>query len=331
MLPLGSFLALPFAGWAVAHYGSRVMTFLSTLCYALLLAGLGFSHSVVSMSVLLFFFGFWGDVLNIAVNVQALQVQETFYTGRSLMSSFHGMWSLGALSGAFSGGLFMKGEASLQNHFGLVTMALCLLAIIFLFFLVRKDKPREEKQPLFAWPEKSLMLLGAICFCCALCEGAMADWSSLYYKQVLNDVKRVSTTGYTSFTLLMAIGRLVGDRIADRMGYRGILLFDSILISLGLSVALFIATPISVIVGFGLVGFGVATIIPIVYSLASKSGKMAQSAALAAVSTVGFTGFLLGPPAIGFIAHQTGLRWALLLVLGLGIGIGLLAGKVTGR
>ena len=108
MLPLGSFLALPFAGWAVAHYGSRVMTFLSTLCYALLLAGLGFSHSVVSMSVLLFFFGFWGDVLNIAVNVQALQVQETFYTGRSLMSSFHGMWSIGAFVVTMFGGILAK-------------------------------------------------------------------------------------------------------------------------------------------------------------------------------------------------------------------------------
>lgn len=327
MLPFGSLVALPIAGWAVSKYGSRNTVFLSTLLYAVLLALLGISHSTFLLSLSLFFFGFWGDVVNIAVNTQALGVQDN-YAGKPLMASFHGMWSLGALTGAFTGGLFMKASWDLDTHFALMGALIAAIAVYFYFTLVPNDKPRDHSQKLFAWPDRTLLLLGAICFCCALCEGAMADWSSLYYKQVVNQLNKVSTAGYTAFTLLMAFGRLIGDRITERIGYRSSLLLDSILIASGLSLAIFLPSQWTVIAGFGLVGFGVATIIPIVYSLAGRSKTLAPSVALAAVSTLGFTGFLFGPPVIGFIAHETGLRWALLLVLVLAGVIGVLAGRV---
>lgn len=333
MIPLGSLLGLPFASWSVARFGSKAMTFASTACYAMLLLLLGLSaalNSVWVLALVLFCFGFWGDVLNIAVNIQALQVQEAYYA-KPLMSSFHGMWSLGALTGAFTGGVFMKLGWSLGLHFACMALLLGAVAIVFLYGLIPNDRPREATQKLLAWPDKALWILGAICFCCALCEGAMADWSSLYYKQVLQDVNRISTTGYTSFTLLMAFGRLVGDRLTSRLGYRGILFADSLMIAAGLGLAIFLPWPSSVIIGFGMVGLGVATIIPIVYTLAGRNTSMVPSTALAAVSTVGFTGFLIGPPVIGFIAHETGLRWALLLVLFLGLMIGLLAFRVRVR
>ena len=158
----------------------------------------------------------------------------------------------------------------------------------------------------------------------------MADWSSLYYRQTLKDVTAISTTGYTAFTLAMATGRLVGDRIIHATGNRTALIGDGIIIALGLSLALAFPTPWLVIAGFAMVGFGVATIIPIVYSIAGENKVMPPSVALAAVSTVGFTGFLVGPPVIGFIAHETGLRIALLLVLLLALVIVLIARKVKG-
>lgn len=327
MLPLGSLIALPFAGWSVSRFGSRTMTFLSAILYALLLVLLGYMDNVSALATVLFLFGFWGDVLNIAVNTQALQVQEEHYS-KPLMSSFHGMWSLGALSGAFFGGVFMKAKWTILNQFLFVAIAITALVVFFFFYLIPKDSTKHKNQQLFAWPDKALWLLGAICFCCALCEGAMADWSSLYYKQVLNDLERVSTTGYTAFAFLMAFGRLIGDRLTERLGYKGILMLDSLLISSGLALAIGIQQPIVVIIGFGLVGFGVATIIPIVYSLAARTKTMAPSTALAAVSTVGFSGFLFGPPVIGFIAHAISLRWALGLVLLLGLVILFLGRKV---
>ena len=325
MLPLGSLVALPIAGWSVSKFGSRGMLLLSTLMYAALLTSLSFCHSTWMLSIALFFFGFFGDIVNIAVNTQALQVQEE-YKGKPLMSSFHGMWSFGALTGAFMGGVFMKQSASLVTHFSVIALCIVGLALFFFFRLVPHDQPMQSDQKLFALPDRSLLILSLICLCCALCEGAMADWSSLYYKQVLHDVDRVSTTGYTAFALLMALGRMVGDKITERFGYKGTLQLDSVIITVGLSLAIFWQHPVVVIIGFGMVGLGVATIIPIVYSLAGKSKTMAPSVALAAVSTLGFSGFLVGPPVIGFLAHEVSLRWALLLVVGLAGLIGVLAG-----
>ena len=327
MLPLGSMVALPFAGWAVSHFGSRTMTFISAMLYIILLLAIGYSPSVLILSVVLFLFGFWGDVLNIAMNTQAILVQKEMYT-KPLMSSFHEMWSLGAMMGAFLSGVFMKADLSTIQHFWWTATFIAVIAIFFLFHLIKNDSLISKEQKLFAWPDKTLLLLGAICFCCALCEGAMADWSALYYRQVINEVKRDVTTGYVAFTFMMAFGRLIGDWLIARLGYKSILMMDSLFIAAGLGLAIAVQNPITVIIGFGLVGFGVATIIPIVYSLSGRTKTMVTSAALAAVSTVGFTGFLIGPPIIGFVAHEIGLRWALSLVLILGLVILILGRKV---
>jgi fucose permease len=254
------------------------------------------------------------------MNTQAILVQKEMYN-KPLMSSFHGLWSVGAMTGALVGGILMKAGLTTSQHISLITVLVIILSSIFFFRLIHKDSVSNEDQKLFAWPDKALLLLGAICFCCAMCEGAMADWSSLYYKQVINDVHRVSTAGYTAFAFMMALGRLIGDRITARLGYRGILALNSLLVCTGLILAIFIQHPVSVIIGFGMVGLGVSTIIPIVYSLSGRTKTMATSAALAAVSTVGFTGFLVGPPIIGFVAHEISLRWALLILLVLGLTI----------
>lgn len=326
MLPLGSLVGLPLAGWAVTVLGSRLINYLSAIGYALVLLFIGYSSSVLGLSIALFLFGFCGNVLNISMNTQALLVQEELYD-KSLLSFFHGLWSIGAMSGAALGGYTMKIGASTQQHFGIVTGIVVAVTTTAVIYLIRKGKLKSE-QKIFALPDKTLWLLGAICFCCAICEGAMADWSSLYYKQVLDDMQRVSTTGYLIFAGMMALARLIGDVMIGRLGYKGALLLDGVLITVGLLIATALSYPVTVIIGFGLIGFGVATVIPIVYSLSAKTTTMSTSAALAAVSTVGFSGFLVGPPMIGFIAHQTGLRFALLLLSLLGIVILLLCRKV---
>ncbi|MBO9562926.1 MAG: MFS transporter [Niastella sp.] len=326
MLPLGALVALPFAGWAVSVLGSRLMNFASAIAYALVLLFIGYSSTVFMLSVALFLFGFCGNVLNIAMNTQALLVQEEMYD-KSLLSSFHGLWSIGAMTAAGLGGYTMKIGATTTQHFMTVAVIVTVISSAMVFYLIRKTKPAGE-QKIFAWPDKTLWLLGAICFCCAICEGAMADWSSLYYKQVLNDLQRVSTSGYMVFACMMALGRLVGDGVIGKLSYKKALMLDGSLVTIGLLLATSVAHPVAVLIGFGLIGFGVATVIPIVYSLSAKTTTMSTSAALAAVSTVGFSGFLVGPPMIGFIAHQTGLRYALLLLSLLGLIILWLCRKV---
>ncbi len=319
MLPLGSFIALPIAGWAVDRFSSRWMTLISCIAYALMLYLISRAGTVFLLSLCLFFFGFMGDIMNIAMNTQGLDVQHRM--NKPILSSFHGMWSLGALAGALICSFTLERSMSTMAHFLLVMILVIIISVLLFGFLIPADDKAEEGKKLFAMPDRALWFVGMICFCCALCEGAMADWSSLYYQEVVNDPGRVSTTGFTAYIFAMTVGRLTGDKLLVWMHYKKVLMLDSMFISLGLTLALAFHNQLFTIIGFSLVGFGASTVIPIAYMLAGRSKTMKASVALAAVSTIGFTGFLIGPPIIGFVAHQTGLRIALLLVLLMGIAI----------
>lgn len=329
MLPLGSFIALPFAGWAVARFGSRLVAPVSVVAYALALYGLSQSPTVHTFSLALFIFGFVGDTVNIAMNTQGLDVQRAM--DKPILSSFHALWSVGALCGALVGGWTLKQNLDTATHMLIIFIPVSILALVNYRFLLPDEGKDQEGGKLFALPDKTLLLIGIICLCATLCEGAMADWSALYYQEVLSGPVGVSTAGFTGYAFTMALGRFSGDRLIHAFGYRNVLMLDAVLIAGGMALALAFRWPAMVILGFGLVGFGVSTIIPIAYSMAGRSNTLRPSVALAAVSTVGFTGFLIGPPVIGFIAHEVGLRTALLLVTALGVVIFLLSSTVGKR
>ena len=326
MLPMGSLIALPFAGWAVDRVGSRLMSTLSLLLYAVALYVLSLSPTVFALSVALFAFGFIGNTVNIAINTHGLDVQHLL--AKPILASFHAMWSVGALCGALLGGWTLRHNYSTGTHYLIVLMPLALLSVASYYFLLSVDDEQHESKKLFALPDKALMLIGVICLCSTLCEGAMADWSALYYQSVLEDATVKSTTGFTAYAFTMSIGRFTGDKLIHWMGYRKVLMMDALLIAVGMGIALASSLPILVIIGFALVGYGVSTVIPIAYMVAGRSKTMRPSVALAAVSTVGFTGFLIGPPVIGFIAHEIGLRSALALVILLAISVFALSWRV---
>jgi MFS family permease len=327
MLPMGSLVALPIAGWSVHRFGSKWVTLTAAIAYGLILLLISSAGGIWQLSVLLFCFGFAGDILNISMNTQGLSVQQIL--NKPILSGLHAQWSIGALAGAVIGGWSMKNNQSTAVHFMIVSIISMSIALWMSFYMIKDYQHAEAGQKLFTRPGKALLLLGMTCFCTAMAEGAMADWSSLYYRQVLQNQSRVSTTGYTAFTFAMAIGRLMGDRLIQIFRYRNTLIFNGVLIASGITIALTWQVPVAVIIGYALVGLGVSSVIPIVYMIAGMSRTMAPAAALATVSTIGFTGFLIGPPVIGFIAHETSLRFALILVVVLGIIIVLLAGKAV--
>jgi MFS family permease len=326
MLPMGSLIALPFAGWAVDRVGSRLMGPLSLVLYAVALYALSLSPTVFTLSAALFAFGFIGNTVNIAINTHGLDVQHLM--NKPILASFHALWSVGALCGALLGGWTLRNNYSTGAHYLMVLIPLTLLSVASYFFMLRIDDEQHESKKLFALPDKALMLIGVICLCSTLCEGAMADWSALYYQSVLENVTVKSTTGFTAYAFTMSIGRFTGDKLIHWMGYRKVLMMDALLIAGGMGLALASSLPVLVIIGFALVGYGVSTVIPIAYMVAGRSKTMRPSVALAAVSTVGFTGFLIGPPVIGFIAHEIGLRSALALVVVLAIGVFALSWRV---
>jgi MFS family permease len=323
-LPLGALSALPFSGWIVQKLGSKIISIFSLIIYSLSLYSISTAITATALSVALFLFGFIGNLANISMNTQGLAIQKIL--NKPILSKLHAMWSIGAFLAATISGWTMKLNFSTSSHFIIISL-LGLLSCLSVYKFLVKDQETNEPQKVFVLPTKDLMLLGFICFCVAMSEGAMADWSSLYYRMILKDVQQISTVGYTAFAFSMAIGRFVGDKLIQLFGYQRVLKLNGLFILIGMTIALVFQSPLTVIVGFSLVGLGVSSVFPVVYILAAKTSSMSPSAALSAVSSVGFFGFLVGPPIIGFVAAQTGLRFALGIVAFLGLFIWMLTFK----
>jgi MFS family permease len=325
MLPLGALCSLPFSGLLIAKVGSRWMSVISLVIYILSLVSISLVPTTLLLSIVLFLFGMFGNFGNISLNAQGISIQH--YIQKSILSSLHAMWSVGAFTAAAFTDWMMEENRTMEEHYFLIAIIMTVIILPLFFSLVKDPVQANENQKIFAWPTKALLVLGLICFCGAMSEGTMADWSSLYYRKIINQPHVVSALGYTAFALFMSIGRFVGDPLIERWGHGIILKANGILIAIGMVTALVSTLPVLVLVGFALVGLGVSSIFPVVYILASKEKSMLPSAALAAVSSIGFIGFLVGPPIIGFIAEGVGLRSALMAVVILGVIIVLLANK----
>jgi MFS family permease len=325
-LPVGLMTGLPLAGWAVTKFGSKAAVTFATILYPLTLIMLGLTNEVWQLVTVLFFFGLWGNLLNISINTQAVGVEAAY--GRSIMASFHGMWSLAGFSGAGIGTLMVSAGISPFVHFTIICASMLLLMLIAHRYALPQDAPHEGKQTLFAKPDSAILKLGLIAFACMACEGTMFDWSGVYFKKIVHAPESSTTLGYVAFMCTMAAGRFLSDRLLTRFGVKPVLRASGILIASGLGTAILFPYIIPATLGFLLVGFGVSSVVPTVYGLAGKSKTMSPGMALAAVSSISFFGFLFGPPVIGFIAEATSLQWSFALVALLGFGTTLMAGKI---
>ncbi|MBX9732967.1 MAG: MFS transporter [Chitinophagaceae bacterium] len=321
-LPIGSMCSLPLSGWLVAKLGSRKVATLSGLIYPSVLICLGFCNTVPLLITTLFFFGLFGNMMNISVNTQAVGVEALY--GRSIMATFHGVWSLAGFSGAAVGTLMIARGFDPNQHFIGIAAVMMSLALYTQQYILRSDNSSPD-QPIFAKPDANLLKLGLIAFCCMAAEGTMFDWSGIYFQKVVEAPKNLTTLGYAAFMSTMAGGRFLGDRLVTRFGRKKILLGSGSVIATGLLTAVIFPSLVTATAGFLLVGIGVSSVVPVVYSEAGKSTTMSAGVALAAVSSIGFLGFLIGPPLIGFIAELFSLRTSFAVIALLGFGTTLLA------
>jgi len=277
---------------------------------------------------ILFFFGLWSNLLNISMNTQAVGIESLY--GRSIMASFHGLWSLAGFCGAAIGNFFVSNSLSTLIHFSTIGAFISILIIAFYKNTLPAEAniSNDTKHKFFVKPERSVLLLGLIAFCCMICEGSMADWSGVYFQKIIQAPEKFITMGYVAFMATMATGRFLGDRLITKFGVKRILQFSGICIATGLTIMITLPYLQTAIAACLCVGVGVSCVVPIVYALAGRSKTMLPGVALAAVSTVSFLGFLLGPPVIGFIAQASSLRWSFALIALLGLGTTLLAGKL---
>ncbi|WP_262898961.1 MFS transporter [Hymenobacter piscis] len=322
-VPVGCLVALPLAGWLVQRWGSRHVVLLGAGLYSLSLPLLGLAGQFWTLAPALALFGFASNLVNIAVNTQALGAQTHY--GKPIMGSFHGLWSLaGFLSGLLATLLISRRVAPLP-HFMLVMGLGLLVAAVAHRYTLRHDTGREAGGRRLRRPDPVLLRIGLIAFCGMLCEGAMFDWAGIYFQRVIQPSPALVTSGYVACMSTMALGRFLADALTYRFGPKRVLQLSSALISGGLALAVALPYLGPALVGFLLVGFGIASVVPLSYSAAGRVGSVAPGPALALVSTIGFTGFLLGPPLIGLLAQAFSLRQALAVVAGVGALIGLLA------
>jgi MFS family permease len=325
-LPVGLMASLPLAGWLVAKQGSRRVALVGALLYAITLLTLGLAATPVQLLGCLVFFGLAANLLNIAINTQAVGVEALYK--RSIMASFHGVWSLAGFVGAAVGTTMIGYGIDPLLHFGLITGLIIAGVLVAIRYLLPADaNAQAADQPIFVWPDKSLLTLGLIAFCCMICEGAMFDWSGVYFGKVVMAEKAWVGAGYTAFMSTMAAGRFVADRFTSHFGRVRTLQLSGLLTASGLLLAILLPQLGPALVGFLLVGFGVSSVVPLVYGAAGRSTVMTPGVALAAVSTVGFLGFLIGPPLIGLVAGATSLRISFSIIALMGLSIALLAGK----
>lgn len=325
-LPVGQLISLPLSAWLSSRFGTKTVMLIASVLYPLTLVLLAGTGSVTQLIVALFLFGIWANMINIAMNTQAVGVENLY--GRSIMASFHGLWSLAGFTGAVLGSFFVSIGLTPLIHFSIVCATTGVIVLASFKSTLPNETSRKNAKSAFAKPDKSILMLGLIAFSCMVCEGAMADWSGVYFQKVVETPARFTTLGYVAFTATMAIGRFAGDWLVTRFGVRRMLQMSGSIITAGLLTAVLFTNLISATAGFLLVGFGVSSVVPIVYGLAGKSTVMSASSALAAVSTIGFLGFLIGPPLIGFIAQAAGLRFSFALIAILGFGTTLLAAQV---
>ena len=318
-LGVGSIIAMPASGALVARYGCRRPLIVSTLVMCLTLPMLAVISDLTLLGGALLLFGAGLGTLDCVVNIQAVIVERA--SGRPMMSGFHGLFSVGGIAGA--GGV----SALLSLGASPLIASLCVVALIaaLLFYAAPSFLSYGGKGdgPAFAIPHGVVLFIGILCFIVFLTEGAMLDWSAVFLTSVHGLDPSQAGLGYTAFATTMTIGRLMGDRIVQRLGNARIILFGGLLAGGGLALATLVPSWIAGIGGYALVGAGCSNIVPVLFTAVGRQKTMPEHVAVPAISTLGYAGILAGPAAIGFIAHATNLSVAMLGLAGLLVAVAL--------
>ena len=320
------------SGYLVNRFGSRITLILSTVTYAIVLTSIPFSHDFAALFLTLLLFGAAANLVNIALNTQACALEGI--SGRNIMSSFHGLWSLGGLSGGILGVLFIRSGVPIPVHYaGIAALCLCMALSGGRRLIAdnRTSKPGDADTRgslSLSGIDRTILLLGVIGFGGMFCEGTLFDWSGVYFATVVRPDEGLVRAGYIAGMGAMTLGRFLADGFVARYRASAVLRGCGLLITSGLLSAVVFPYLLTATLGFLLVGFGISSIVPICYSMAGRQRSMSASIAITVVSSVSFVGFMVGPPLIGLLSEAFDLRIALGAASLFGLFIVLLAGRI---
>jgi MFS family permease len=308
--PVGLLVAQPVAGAIVARIGSRPLVAAAPVLLApVVLPAVAVDAPTLLLATLIV--GAANGVLDISMNVQGLAVERT--GERRIFNSLHAAFSFGALGGAaLAGGAIAVGLEP-PAHLAIVAAVGAAGSLAAARGLLPAEADARSD---IARPSRRLAAVGVVAFCALLAEGSVFDWSAIFMKREAHSSSALAPIGFAAFSLSMAVGRLRADAAAERFGSSAVARAGAFAAAAGLGVAVVSQVPVGGVAGFAVMGLGLAAVFPLSLRAAGEDPELAGPA-LAAVSTVGYTGFLVGPPAIGLLAELLGLAGALACVCGL--------------
>ncbi len=308
---MGAVLTMTLGGWVASKLGTHVTTPLGLLGCALLLPFMGASWNFASLAISLLVFGACQGTMDVSMNANGVAVEHA--GAGPIMSRLHAGWSIGAFIGAListqvaSMGIAVFPEFTVEAGFLAVGAAI-------LRFTMLPDR-HAGAGPGFKRPTGPLVLLGALALVGLIAEGSAGDWSGVYLQRTMNASEGTAGLAVTTFVGCMALARLFGDRLSVILGSARLVTGGAGLAALGLGLALAVQIPAVAIVGFGLMGLGLAAVVPTIFRAAGSQPGIPSAVGIAAVSTMGYAGGLMGPPLIGTMAGIATLRGSLAIIL----------------
>ncbi len=315
-MSVGAMISMPFMGFLSKKLGAGKLTSIFVVMYLVAFILPVLADSMLFLIIAMIFVGITNGGTDVAMNAAAVAVEKKYDV--SIMSTSHGMWSLGSMIGAAFGAIIAQNGISQLWHMAMMS-ALMLVLCLFLFKPLLAIKDQADQGKGFVLPKGPLLIMALITFCVMMGEGAIADWSALFIQNEAFGNRLQAGLGYTFYSLAMTLGRFFGDSIIPRFSKRKILVNSGLLATSGLLILVMIPTPIVSIIGLTLTGFGFSLLIPILFSAAADVKGISPGVGIAMVATLGYVGFLFGPPSIGFIAEEFNLKYGIGLIAILGI------------
>lgn len=325
-LPLGQLFTMPVSATLVSKYGSKKVLTIAAPLYVIALTNLGLAAAPWQLALFLFLFGIIGNIANISLNTQGVETEKLY--NRPINTSFHGAWSIAGFAGALVGLIMVNLHVKPYFHFIIIMFLSWINVFINYKHLVAGTEAAQSRRPFFIKPEGALLQLGIIAFCAMATEGAMFDWSGVYFRDIIKAPHSLVVLGYASFMVMMAAGRFIGDFVITKIGRKRTMQLSGFTIFSGMTLAVLLPHIITATIGFMMVGLGTATNIPSVYSVAGRNEKVSAGVALAMVSSVSYFGFLMGPPLIGYISQLSSLRYSYAVIACFGLLISFLVTKI---
>jgi predicted MFS family arabinose efflux permease len=326
---VGALLAMPLSGRLVHRYDLRTLVRVLMLfwCAALLLPAL--PTSLALLCVVLVFYGAAAGVADVAMNAHAVLVEERY--GRSVMSGFHGYWSVGGLAGSAVAALAARGGLDARIHFAATACVLAVIAVVASFGLFHhRPEPTLDAPPAFALPSRAVLPIGLIGLCAVFAENASLDWSAVYVRDLLHHPASTAAVTVSVFSISMAVARFAGDRVVQRLGPVTAVRCVAVCATVGALMVVLLHQVVLVILGFALLGIGIAVVVPLVFAAAGRIGDH-PGRSLAGVAGIAYGSGLIAPGVIGGIAHVSSLTVSFVVIVVLVALMGLGAGALRAQ